>query len=251
MAWSWERDEGSSSPKRGSRQPSGDEGMPAPPNTGHSSLAPSRPDSAPRSQATTPGSDPPTPNWTTRHSGALTHSPPPLTDSATPKSNIAKQLSSLTDREKFQLIARDSMDIHRKHLEERKSDRSNPLLASARDSFLLNKSRLDKYPRSDANRLVQPTFSRLTIGGLSPILDASPPDPRQSLMKKQRTNRHPSRNGSNIVPERELPMPKQKAASTFKGIATSTELRGHPASDHDCPICSIERPRSTAQAQRG
>ncbi|KAF4547096.1 Hypothetical protein D9617_59g026350 [Elsinoe fawcettii] len=229
---------------RSSRYPSGDEGVPAPPNTGKSSLAPSRPESAPRSQATTPGSDPPTPSWILRSGETRSSSPVHVADHG-PIGNISKGFLSMSERERFQLIPRDSLDVHRKHMEDHRADPVNCHLANAKDSFLVSKTRLEKYPKSD--RLVQPTFSRLAIGGLSPIQDASPPDPRQYLTKSQRDNKRPGRNGTSIVPE--IKPAAERRTPAWRAVATSAEVRGHPESDCDCPICAIERPRTTAREQ--
>ncbi|KAG8626924.1 hypothetical protein KVT40_005869 [Elsinoe batatas] len=220
--------------RRESRPPSGDEGVPGPPNTGRSSLTPSRPESASRSLATTPGSDPPTPTCILKSAETRSSSPVQSPDYST-MSNLSRAFLSMSERDKFQLTHRDSLDVHRKHIEDHRSDASSHHLVNAKDSFLINKNRFEKYPKS--GRLLQPTFSRLTIGGLSPIQDASPPDPRQYLTKSNRESKRPSRNGTSIVPEDK------------PGVATSAEIRGHPESDHDCPICLIERPRTTAQRQ--
>lgn len=94
----------------------------------------------------------------------------------------------------------------------------DPQLSCTRDSIVLAKQRWEKYPKSHA--VVDNETGHVKHGGLSPIMDASPPDHRTYLAAKREQ------------------LAKQKEMEWHR------EIGGHPENDHDCPICEVERPRT-------
>ncbi|THY26860.1 hypothetical protein D6D00_05284 [Aureobasidium pullulans] len=112
---------------------------------------------------------------------------------------------------------RDSLELARHRLGE-EWPVVDAQLASTRDSIVLAKTRMDRYPKSHA--VLDEQTGQIMVGGLSPIMDASPPDPRAYWTAR-----------------REL-LAKQKE------VDWQREIGGHPENDHDCPICEVERPRS-------
>lgn len=112
---------------------------------------------------------------------------------------------------------RDSLELARHRLGE-EWPVVDAQLASTRDSIILAKTRMDRYPKSHA--VLDEQTGQIMVGGLSPIMDASPPDPRAYWTAR-----------------REL-LAKQKE------VDWQREIGGHPENDHDCPICEVERPRS-------
>ena len=94
----------------------------------------------------------------------------------------------------------------------------DPQLSCTRDSIVLAKQRWEKYPRSHA--VVDNETGHIKYGGLSPIMDASPPDQKVYLAARREQ------------------LAKQKE------IEWHREIGGHPENDHDCPICEVERPRT-------
>lgn len=256
--WSWDNDS-QESPEcptlrihgSDSRFPSGDEGFPAPPNTGKSSLAASREASAPESQASSPDSSRQSYLCT---AGATASSGPaglgrsissPSVEKAassgdiSPFGNLTRQLSAGTQRKPASLTRRDSLDVYRQHLASNEGQhKTNPLLASTRDSLVLAKGRLEKYPRGQKSAS-QSAFSRLKIGNLSPIPDASPPDTRSMMAARSPIK---SKLTAQSTPEARLePTPQPIIA------VDAVEVRGHSAADHGCPIYQVERPRATAR----
>lgn len=138
---------------------------------------------------------------------------------APPISDLSRQLSTLAEEEKYLKIHRDSLDLARERLEEEKHHKPNPYLCSAKDSMIISKQRFERYPRSQI--AVESRTGIVKIGGLSPILDASPPDALAQIhaMASQKRSAHQE--------------------------SSSVEVAGHSAGDHSCPICEIERPRSS------
>jgi hypothetical protein len=94
----------------------------------------------------------------------------------------------------------------------------DPQLSCTRDSIVLTKQRWEKYPKSHA--VADEETGHVRYGGLSPIVDASPPDHKAYLA---------SRRGQ---------LAKQKEMDWHR------EIGGHPQNDHDCPICQVEKPRT-------
>ena len=141
--------------------------------------------------------------------------------------NLPRQLSTLAAEESFSKTRRDSVDLAHERLEGEGDDNPNPLLIATRDSMIISKQRFGKHPK--LHGVAEPRGGYFRVGGLSPILDASPPD-RLKLttpvgrLKKQKTQQ-------TIVHE----------TSVQKHTA---EVGGHPEKDDDCPIYEVERPRS-------
>ncbi|KAI4838118.1 hypothetical protein E4T44_08195 [Aureobasidium sp. EXF-8845] len=94
----------------------------------------------------------------------------------------------------------------------------DPQLSCTRDSIVLTKQRWEKYPKSHA--VVDDESGHVRYGGLSPIKDASPPDHKAYL-----ASRHEQ-------------LARQKEMDWHR------EIGGHPQSDHGCPICEVEKPRT-------
>ena len=94
----------------------------------------------------------------------------------------------------------------------------DPQLSCTRDSIVLAKERWEKYPRSHA--VVDNETGHVKYGGLSPIIDASPPDHKTYLASRREQ------------------LAKQKEMEWHR------EIGGHRENDHDCPICEVERPRT-------
>lgn len=94
----------------------------------------------------------------------------------------------------------------------------DPQLSCTRDSIVLAKQRWEKYPKSHA--VVDSETGHVKYGGLSPIIDASPPDHKTYLAARREQ------------------LAKQKEMEWHR------EIGGHPENDHDCPICEVERPRT-------
>jgi hypothetical protein len=94
----------------------------------------------------------------------------------------------------------------------------DPQLSSTRDSIVLTKQRWEKYPRSHA--VIDDETGHVKYGGLSPIMDASPPDHKTYWAARREQ------------------LAKQKEMEWHR------EINGHPENDHDCPICEVEKPRT-------
>jgi len=94
----------------------------------------------------------------------------------------------------------------------------DPQLSCTRDSIVLTKQRWERYPKSHA--VVDDETGHVRYGGLSPIIDASPPDHKAYWAAKRDQ------------------LAKQKEMDWHR------EIGGHPENDHDCPICEVEKPRT-------
>jgi hypothetical protein len=94
----------------------------------------------------------------------------------------------------------------------------DPQLSCTRDSIVLTKQRWEKYPKSHA--VIDDETGHVKYGGLSPILDASPPDHKAYLASRR----------EQLAKQKELDWQR--------------EIGGHPQNDHDCPICQVEKPRT-------
>ena len=125
-------------------------------------------------------------------------------------SSVPHQLSNLAAEDTHFQFHRDSIDLQRQRMRLREVEGNmNQHLMNARDSFVLAQAKFDvKYPR--------PLLSSSAIGfgrfgGLSPILDASPPA------------------GSNWPSER----------TDSSSISPTVAKEEHS----NCPICEVDRPR--------
>ncbi|KAI4745630.1 hypothetical protein E4T50_03996 [Aureobasidium sp. EXF-12298] len=94
----------------------------------------------------------------------------------------------------------------------------DPQLSSTRDSIVLTKQRWERYPRSHA--VIDDETGHVRYRGLSPIIDASPPDHKTYWAARREQ------------------LEKQKEMEWHR------EINGHPENDHDCPICEVEKPRT-------
>ncbi|CAD0082296.1 unnamed protein product [Aureobasidium vineae] len=94
----------------------------------------------------------------------------------------------------------------------------DPQLSCTRDSIVLAKQRWERYPRSHA--VIDEQSRHTKYGGLSTIMDASPPDHKAYWAARREQ------------------LAKQKE------VDWQREIGGHPENDHDCPICEVERPRT-------
>jgi len=163
-------------------------------------------------------------------------------------SNITKQIST----------HRDSIALAHQRLAH--AVRENPRLQSARDSIILTKGRFDKYPTSQVTTDL--ATGKVTIGGLSPIQDASPPDTRGYCSSKpiKREDMHVRFNGTPIQSQNydnedegdedeqgdDEDSKDDKAVDINDASKQSAEIGGHPDFDDGCAICAVERPRSTS-----
>lgn len=125
----------------------------------------------------------------------------------------ARQLSNLAAEEEHFKGHRDSVDLY--HRREREEE-LNKQLMTTRDSFVLAKTKYDtKHPKfGGGGQAIQ--YSR--FGGLSPIMDASPPESRIQLS---------------------LPS-KSKLAKDAKTVQVE---EAHPEEHVGCAIYEVERPR--------
>jgi len=131
-----------------------------------------------------------------------------------------RQLSNLEIYEEHFRNHRNSVDVYRRHLANEEC--MNPHLAATQDSFVLTKSKYEsRFPKNGGGPSTLksfPTIQYSRFGGLSPILDASPPDARnergvEAMAKLARVMR-------NEVEERERSV--------------------HPFDHVGCPVCEVE-----------
>ncbi|KAI4716067.1 hypothetical protein E4T48_07751 [Aureobasidium sp. EXF-10727] len=94
----------------------------------------------------------------------------------------------------------------------------DPQLSCTRDSIVLAKQRWERYPKSHA--VIDEQSGHVKYGGLSTIMDASPPDHKAYWAARR------------------------EQLAQQKEVDWQREIGGHPENDHDCPICEVERPRS-------
>lgn len=132
-------------------------------------------------------------------------------------SQLSKQLSTLAAEEKYLARHRDSIELAHQRLEGEKHASANPLLSNTQDSLIINKRRLGQDDTTQANMASQASTSK--VGGLSPILDASPPDDCSGHASMGRGRKH--------VAEKKM-----------------AEINHHPVDDRNCTVCEVERPRS-------
>lgn len=249
VAWSWDREKDEAPSSSSSRVAHHDdigtprswdtylgyEEPPTPPNTRKASAMTSPSLSMPRfslglatpeSLSSDPSPDRLTPNVSTPkrehpiNEEAHSHAEKNASTSLVPytASMLSRQLSTMAEEESFLKTHRDSVDLAHERLDAERHTKPNPLLSAARDSMIISKQRFERYPRPHV--ATEPRNCYVKPGGLSPILDASPPDaPSQFLDAEHQRKRHVSRK-------------------------TTPEIGGHPERDCDCPICEVERPRN-------
>lgn len=153
------------------------------------------------------------------HSSART-SPLPIAYHSLARGNAHHSLSA---RDRFLATHRDSVELAQQRLlqpSDPDSQEIPSLQLPSRDSIVIAKRRFEKYPKSQA--ILDPQTGQIKLGGLSPIMDASPPDPRTHFAGFERQKLEREREG---------------------GVRETVEVGGHAANDHECPICAIERPR--------
>ncbi|KAI5249147.1 hypothetical protein E4T42_05330 [Aureobasidium subglaciale] len=218
------RRSGNKHSKRQSSEPlsSPDEMPAAPPNTRATSDTPKRSPRGPVTRHSHSGvpspqvspmltvqSEPQSPTQSTRVSPhlkpALKHGGP------------SKPIATTKSHDRFVPTHRDSLELARYRLAEEAAT-IDPQLVSTRDSIILAKQRWDKYPKSHA--VFDAQSEQMQFGGLSPIMDASPPDPKAYWAGRREY------------------LLKQKE------VDWQREIGGHPENDHDCPICEVEKPRT-------
>ncbi|KAI7717433.1 hypothetical protein KC353_g4581, partial [Hortaea werneckii] len=166
--------------------------------------------------------------------------------------SFSRHFSNLTQEEEDRFRThRDSVDIHHRRLNN--EEKMNTHLQATRDSFLITKSKYDARPRSHNPYLSlqqqhQHPFSSSTsthiqysrFGGLSPILDASPPSDEATT--KQSAKAVPISSASK-TPSGEVPV----KVTVLEGEESSEEDEpvdsAHPDEHVGCAICAVERPR--------
>lgn len=127
---------------------------------------------------------------------------------------LPRQLSTLTAEEVPFKTHRDSVELlHRKEYEQKMI---NQRLMNSHDSVILTKSKFEsRHPNAAALGRRQQSWNR--TGGLSPILDVSPPNEKVQDAKKA----------------------IEKAAK----VAKERHEQQHPGEHIGRPICEVERPR--------
>ena len=256
-AWSWNRDDTEDDDEAdnptlrlqgfpGRRCPSGEEGMPAPPNTEYSSVAPSRRHSIPHGQSaalklnTQPESGQGRTPFVKSSPATPTIGYPSCEDSSI--SNLSRQMSASALQDPWFRTHRDSVALTHRRLDDKRGA-INAQLATTQDSVVLTRSRFEKYPRSRV--LTDAHTGKITFGGLSPIMDASPPDPRTHYGSVQRASpAKASLEHARGSTSRE----SIDALVVEKPAESSVEVAGHADKDDGCPICQMERPRSCMAA---
>lgn len=157
---------------------------------------------------------------------------------------------SVSESEETRFPHRDSVDIShaRMDLDEIRDKRNQELIMNARDSFLITKSRLEaRHPK--IGRSVTPPGGAITwsrFGGLSPIVDASPPGVfllearagKQKLVQtpEERPDEHEAKKAKQYV--------RSAAKKKVEVVEISREHENEHENEHeDCPICEVHRPR--------
>ncbi|RMZ11210.1 hypothetical protein D0860_03482 [Hortaea werneckii] len=163
--------------------------------------------------------------------------------------SFSRHFSNLTPEEEDRFKThRDSVDIHHRRLNEEKM---NSHLQATRDSFLITKSKYDARLRSH-NPYLQlqhqhqhpsPTHIQYSrFGGLSPILDASPPssEATTTTTTKQSVKAVPVSSASKH-PSGEVPV----KVTVLEGEESEEDEpeSAHPHEHVGCAICAVERPR--------
>ncbi|KAI7221461.1 hypothetical protein KC333_g1712 [Hortaea werneckii] len=174
--------------------------------------------------------------------------------------SFSRHFSNLTQEEDDRFRThRDSVDIHHRRLNN--EEKMNTHLQATRDSFLITKSKYDARPRSHHNPYLplqhqqhqhssSPTHIQYSrFGGLSPILDASPPssETTTTTTKQQSGKAVPiSSSSASKTPSGEVPV----KVTVLEGEESSSEeddepdpSAAHPDEHVGCAICAVERPR--------
>lgn len=176
--------------------------------------------------------------------------------------SLSRHFSNLTPEEEARFRThRDSVDIHHRRLNHEEKMNPHHLQEAPRDSFLITKS---KY----AARLLRPQNPYLPLqqqhqhpslpsspthihyssfGGLSPILDASPPSSSETTTTtKQSAKAVPiSSSAASKTPSGEVPV----KVTVLEDDGNSSEddesdsAAAHPDEHVGCAICAVERPR--------
>ncbi|KAK5128272.1 hypothetical protein LTR85_002939 [Meristemomyces frigidus] len=136
---------------------------------------------------------------------------------------VPRRLFNLAAEEEHFKSHRDSVDLY--HRRERKEEELNKQLMATRDSFVLAKTKYDtKHPSAKtAGAGGPPVIQYSRFGGLSPIMDASPPESRVQVGLQNM-----SRLG--------------KEARRMK-VEGEGEGEVHPDEHVGCAIYEVERPR--------
>ncbi|KAK4619311.1 hypothetical protein CLAFUW4_11672 [Fulvia fulva] len=181
----------SSDPEPGS----GDDGPVAPPNTARDSLLSSAKPSLPHSPANETADDDSSEGSPLLldvngilgrpHTAQPTRSSTPRNDfhalprrsSLPPSPSIPRQLSELATGDLRFRSHRDSVEITHGHLMRHQIEggHMNQHLMNSQDSFVLTKSKLKTRDAAHRESYLGPSVYRVSVGGLSPILDSSPP----------------------------------------------------------------------------
>lgn len=130
----------------------------------------------------------------------------------------------MSPQEDFPRTHRDSVELARHRLEEHRLDKINYQLASTRDSFLITKTRFERYPKSQ--KVVDQWTGKVVFGGLSPILDASPPDPRSQAVAVAASFLKAETQRGKMTPEREH-CPQSQSCVPFRRGAGRSRSEGH------------------------
>ncbi|RMY31812.1 hypothetical protein D0866_07036 [Hortaea werneckii] len=170
--------------------------------------------------------------------------------------SFSRHFSNITQEEEEDRFRthRDSVDIHHRRLNN--EGKMNTHLQATRDSFLITKSKYDarlrshnpylplqhQHPFSSSSSPTHIQCSR--FGGLSPILDASPPSSgAATTTTKQSAKSVPISSSASKTPSGEVPV----KVTVLEGEESSEEDEpvesAHPDEHVGCAICAVERPR--------
>ncbi|KAI7083291.1 hypothetical protein KC356_g7705 [Hortaea werneckii] len=167
--------------------------------------------------------------------------------------SFSRHFSNLTPEEEDRFKPhRDSVDIHHRRLNE---DKMTTHLQATRDSFLITKSKYDarllrpqtpflqlQHPHQHPTSPTHIQYSR--FGGLSPILDASPPSSEATTTAtttKQSAKAVPVSSASRRNPSGEVPVKVTVLES--EESEEDESYSAHPDEHVGCAICAVERPR--------
>ncbi|KXT05111.1 hypothetical protein AC578_7598 [Pseudocercospora eumusae] len=201
--------------------------------------------------------------------------------SVTPRRNslpaspsIPRKLSNLGQEELHFESHRDSVEIVRGHIRRQEAEtdhlKPNSLLVTSKDSFLLSKSKLERKLPSASRSPVRHSRGSSPAnapirwnrsGGLSPILDASPPNQHTSGWQIMQAGKRRDRSRASPRPRPTSDMPDQKDGGCdhaehiedIGAVKPSVDITcpipedlPHPEQPEGCPICAEDRPRSFA-----
>ncbi|RMX76279.1 hypothetical protein D0869_10858 [Hortaea werneckii] len=168
--------------------------------------------------------------------------------------SFSRHFSNLTQEEEDRFRThRDSVDIHHRRLNN--EEKMNTHLQATPDSFLITKSKYDARPRSHNPYLPlqqhqhpslpsSPTHIQYSrFGGLSPILDASPPSSEVTTTTTKQSAKAIPVSSASKTPSGEVPV----KVTVLEGEESSEEDEpvdsAHPDEHVGCAICAVERPR--------